>query len=104
MRTKMVTGEKAYSKGAKLTNARFCLSLMPITDFVDTSCAHNTTNRIRFGEMKRCRKAVLGGRYVVVRAIFGVMQTGGQGDGPRLGRMSFPEMLGARAGGRCHRP
>jgi hypothetical protein len=34
---------------------------MPITDFVDTSRPHNTTNRIRLCEMKRCWKAVLGG-------------------------------------------
>src|SRR6202162_4627268 len=42
---------------------------MPITDFVDTSRPHNTTNRIRLCEMKRCWKAVLGGGIHIARTI-----------------------------------
>jgi hypothetical protein len=34
---------------------------MPITDFVDTSRPHNAKDHIRLGEMKRFRKAALGG-------------------------------------------
>src|SRR5213078_885748 len=37
------------------------VAVVPITDFVDTSCPHNTKNHITFGEMKRFRKAALGG-------------------------------------------
>jgi hypothetical protein len=56
---------------------------MPITDFVDTSCPHNTTNRVRLGEMNRCRKAALGGRipttskhYVGLRGDVGIPMRG----------------------------
>jgi hypothetical protein len=34
---------------------------MPINDFVDTSHPHNANDHIRLGEMKRFRKAALGG-------------------------------------------
>src|SRR5947208_15643320 len=37
------------------------VAVVPITDFVDTSCPHNTKNHITLGEMKRFRKAALGG-------------------------------------------
>src|ERR1700674_2660963 len=43
------------------------VAVVPITDFVDTSCPHNVNDHIRFGEMKRFGKAVLGGGRLHLR-------------------------------------